>query len=60
MHWPAVEDLIALGAKVDVTLSQQHMTEWTNEDVSSKFTQRGAKIFWEMKMDNFWNLRGYL
>ena len=27
------------------------------EDASSKFTQRGARNFWEMKMDNFWNLR---
>ena len=49
---PAVEELIALGADVDVTISQQRMQRWTAQDAPCKLSQRGGESFWMFKMHN--------
>ena len=50
--WPAVEELIALGADVNVTISQQRMQRWSAQDAPCKLSQRGGESFWQFKMTN--------
>ena len=46
----AVGDLIARGADVEVTLSQQRMDEWATMDAPCKLSQHKAWGFWALKM----------
>ncbi len=48
----AVEQLIALGADVKVTFSQQHAYKWTPQDAPCRLSQRGGESFWDFKMRN--------
>ena len=57
MRLPAVEELIALGADVNVTESEQRTEIWTPPDLSCKLSQLGAQQFWQRKIVNMCNLR---
>ena len=50
MRMPAVEELIALGADVGVTISQQRAEAWSPGDAPCKLSQNGAENFWDCKM----------
>ena len=47
-----MEQLIALGADVTVTVSQQHAQRWAFQDAPCKLSQHGAEAFWTDKMMN--------
>lgn len=53
----AVEELVALGASVEVTLSQQRMGSWALDKAPCKLSERLAKPFWKSKMMNLSLLR---
>ena len=57
MHWPAVEELIALGADVNVTLSQPCMEKWVNGGTHYKLAQGRVRDLWHSKMENLRVLR---
>ena len=57
MYLSAVEELIALGANVDVTLSEERMSAWKKEDAPCKLTQLGAAPFWRERLHNVTHLR---
>ena len=52
-----MEELIALGASVEVTLSQQCMGAWAPDDAPCKLSHSLGKPFWESKMRNLGMLR---
>ena len=47
-----MEELIARGANVEVTLSQQRMAQWTLEDTPCTLSLYSAAKLWHMKMHN--------
>ncbi|CAL5221738.1 g3987 [Coccomyxa viridis] len=49
---PAVEELIALGADVNITISQERIEKWNAEMAPCKLSQRGGESFWQFKMNN--------
>lgn len=51
-----MEELIALGANVDVTLSEPRMLTWHRQAAPCKLTQHGATPFWQEKMNNLVHL----
>ena len=57
MHCHAAEELSALGADVNVTLSQHRMELWVTVDTYYKLAQGRLRSFWEAKMDNLGLLR---
>ena len=48
----AVEQLIALGADVAVTISQQRTHSWGLQDAPCKLSPHGGEAFWTGKMTN--------
>ena len=53
----AVEELIALGASVEVTLSQQRMGAWAPDDAPCKLSEHVAKPLWKLKMGKYVRLQ---
>lgn len=52
MCWPAVEQLIALGADIGVIKGQKSMLEWVLQDAPCKLSPHGAESLWMSKMSN--------
>ena len=49
-----MEQLIALGADVAVTVSQKQTEHWGLEDAPCRLSQHGAQSFWDGKLANLY------